>query len=214
MNPSPKIITHKMVKEKENIFNPISQKYHDENLNNHLKSKETLMIKESIAKNYDRSLRNEQTYDVINLKDKLKGLESHSDYPIYKNDARRKKLENSKINYNIISNINLNNHNYLPPENRPNIPNVEEEVRTYKINAWNNRDYDIITNDYKVDNPNKSKADREINKYIAASTYWRTHDYDPIQGRYCDEDKNREYWNKVREDEIKNSQKKQNEHHE
>ena len=76
-NPKPEVITHKIIKDRENIFNPISQLYYDNNHNQQLKEREAINIKNSIAKNYDKALRMEQTFDIINLKDKLKGFESH-----------------------------------------------------------------------------------------------------------------------------------------
>lgn len=38
----------------------------------------------TLAKNKDRALRYEQTFDVINLENKLKGLEGKPNYPVVK----------------------------------------------------------------------------------------------------------------------------------
>lgn len=196
-NPKPEIITNKMVKEKENIFNPISQLYYDHNYDKTLRESENKKVHNSISKNYDKALRNEQTFDIVNLKDKLKGFEGHPDYPVFKTDSRKKKLENTKVGYNILSNIGLDKHNFLPPEKRPNINNEEEnQPKTNKVNAVNYKDYDIISNKYKFNHEQKLKADLEIEKLNAARNYWKNHDYDLVQARYVDDKKEEEFLKK------------------
>jgi hypothetical protein len=197
-NPSPKIITHKIVKEKENIFNPISQLYHNPQINSSLRERESKVIKDSIAKNFDRVLRNEQTFDIINLKDKLKGFEKHPDYPIIKQDPRKINLEQSRANYNIVSNITLDKHNFLPPEQRPTV-NDEFDIKSIqpqKIKLQTYKDYDVITNKYKLNHDEKVKTEKEISKYAAANNYWKKRDYDLIQGKFIDQEKENNFINK------------------
>jgi len=69
-------------------------------------------------------LRYEQTFDLITLKDKLKGFEIHPDYPKEKTSERTKKTESTKLNYNIISNKNFKEHHFNMPEKRPDIPDI------------------------------------------------------------------------------------------
>ena len=101
-----------------------------------------------MAKNKDRALRYEQTFDIINLDNKLKGLEGLPGYPEEKppNYKNRNLGNNSKTPYNIISCLDFADHHYLPPEQRP--PRLEEKPRTYKINVaeqyWKTHDYDIF----------------------------------------------------------------------
>jgi hypothetical protein len=213
-NPRPEVMTHKIVKARENIFNPISQKYYDEGHNKVLKQAEKEKLIDTVAKNYDRTLRNEQTYNLINLKDKLKGFETHPDYPAYKTDNRKIKLETSKANYNIVSNITLDKHHYLAPDQRP---EVREEVLENNLGKFGKvipRDYDVITNKYRNNHEEKLKADFEISRLNAAKNYWKTHDYDFIQGKYIDEKKENEYKMKRVEGEINHANKKSDGHKE
>jgi hypothetical protein len=191
-NPYPEIISHSVVKSRENIFNPVSQKYNDESYNISLRKSENLKLRERIAKNYDNSLRNTQTYDIITLKDKLDIFKNHVDYPTEKVNIK-KKLENSNLNYNMISNITLDKHNYMPPEKRPLIKSESDVLPEHKISAVNYRDYNIISNNYKFNHEDKIKADVEISKLNAAKNYWKTHDYDPIQAKFYDKAKEEEY---------------------
>jgi hypothetical protein len=188
-NPKPQVITHKIVKDRENIFNPISQLYYDDNLNKQMKSIEKVNIKNSIAKNYDRTLRMEQTYNLVNLKDKLKGFEGHPDYPAQQKEPAKKNLEVSKANYNILSNITLDKHNFLPYEKRPIIVEEKEELKPIKMNVVNFKDYDVISNKYKFNHDEKVKVDFKVSELNAANNYWKSRDYDFIRGRYIEDNK-------------------------
>lgn len=203
-NPPPMKMTYKIVREKENIFNPVSQRYYNHEFDVNQKTQEKQNIVNSIAKNYDKVLRNEQTYDLINLKDRLTGLETHPKYPKLEQEKIKKKLESPITNYNVISNITLDKHSYLPPEKRPAVKEIKEKPtgKSQTVNAVNFKDYDVITNKYKVFHEDKTKADYELSKLHAAKNYWKSRDYDAIQGRYLDEKKEEEFLNKRTEELI------------
>jgi hypothetical protein len=59
-----------------------------------------------LAKNKDRALRYEQTYNVLNFENKLGGLENRPDYPKEKPWYYRPERD-SLVDYNIISNFSL-----------------------------------------------------------------------------------------------------------
>jgi hypothetical protein len=63
-------------------------------------------------------LRYEQTYDIVNFENKLKGLENKPDYPVEKPWYFRPEKD-SKTDYNILSNIGLQDHYYDHPDKRP-----------------------------------------------------------------------------------------------
>jgi hypothetical protein len=59
-----------------------------------------------LAQNRDRALRYEQTYDVLNFDNKLKGLEDRDNYPKAKPWYFRPGKDTA-ADYNIISNIDM-----------------------------------------------------------------------------------------------------------
>ena len=135
-NPKQTLITTKIVKDRDTIFNPILQVYNNKEYENHLKNTENVDLIRTLAKNkvkqnanlQDRSLRYEQTFYLITLKDKLKCFENHPDYPKEKTAERIKKTESTKANYNIISSKNLKEHHYDAPEKRPNIQDTVNNI--------------------------------------------------------------------------------------
>ena len=75
-------ITSKLVKENDNFFNPILQKYNDIKYDNQVIQKEKSDMTREIIKNLDNQLKIEQTFNIINLQDRLKGFEKDPNYPL------------------------------------------------------------------------------------------------------------------------------------
>jgi len=80
-----------------------------------------------LAGNRDRALRYEQTYNLLNFENKLKGLEQRSDYPVEKPWYFRPDKD-TFCDYNIISNYPMSEHHFQPPEKRP-PPNENVSLR-------------------------------------------------------------------------------------
>ena len=203
-NKKPFIRNKNLIREIENQFDPILQKYNDDNINKQIKTIETKDLYDKLAKNYDYQLKNEQCYNIINLKDKLKGFENHPNYP--KQEKNKIKLIEENFHkkcYNIISNISLSKHNFLPPEQRPKCKNENSEEKPKLINSNIYKDYDIISNRYKLFNDEKKATDLEFAKLNAAKKFYEQRDYDCLRGKYYDPEKQKKY-----EDELKEKNEK------
>ena len=74
---------------------------------------------DTITTGRDQQLRWEQTFNVLNFKDKLSGIESARDYP--RKDLVKKfrpYVNTTGANFNILSNKLHSKHHYLPPNRR------------------------------------------------------------------------------------------------
>ena len=139
----------------------------------------------------DRSLRYEQTYNILNFDNKLKGLEGRSDYPKEKPWYFRPGKDNY-TNYNIISNIDTNDHHFQPPSKRPE-PTPDDRIRGKAMKVPAQRDYNVISNRYLEHHDEKTKLNDDILRTEAAKMYWNQRDFDPIVGSYVDEDKEKQF---------------------
>ena len=181
------------IKHIETLYNPILQQYSDPQTENEIRSYERGSLIDMLAKNKDRALRYEQTFDVINFDDKLKGLEDKEGYP-------KQKVHNKNVkggtkaftDYNILSNLAYAEHHYLPPSQRP-VAQKEAEKKSVKVTTTGLRDYNVITNRYLELNDEKLQVDKEIERLNAAKKYWKTHEFDPLNIQYYDPDKEAEY---------------------
>lgn len=205
----PQKISHKDIKHAEVFYNPITQKYNDKDFHRKTVSIEKNIIPNRIASYQDNALRYEQTYDIINLRDKLKVFKDHSDYPKVKDPSKNKSvIDMSKKEFNILSNINLKVHHFDKPENRPDKPSTSPVIKPLKKQLWTFKDYDIITNKYVEDHQKKEKVNDQAFKLEAANKYWATHDFNPVLGKFFDplkeskfqdeEKKKAEIWGKDR----------------
>jgi len=200
-NPFPEKITTKMVKENDLVFNPILQIYNDKEYDKSLQKKEKSAILSSIITNQDNQLKNEQTYNIINLQDRLKGLEKHPNYPIKKELInKRNKINNYSKDYNILSNLPLNEHHFDKPENRPKCSTSEFQRNPKCTKFRQERDFDIISTKYKNFNEEKEKIDKEITKIQTAKIFYKNNDYNPVKGVYFNEAKEQAYQDKIKEE--------------
>ena len=204
-NPKQELVKEKHVKSQDLVFNPITQKYSDKNIEKELRRQEKSNMINSIAQGYDNELRVIQTFDIINLKDKLNTLKNNSDYP---NDikqyhgAKRKKLNISsgERNYNILSNINLNLHHFDKPENRPLIKDEINNKKKIKLGRFvEYKDYDIISNKYNNFDKEKRELDLKLSIAEISNKYLKSRDYDAIKGIYVDSEKEKKF-----QEELKN----------
>ena len=204
-NPKQELVKEKHVKSQDLVFNPITQKYSDKNIEKELRRQEKSNMINSIAQGYDNELRVIQTFDIINLKDKLNTLKNNFDYP---NDikqyhgAKRKKLNISsgERNYNILSNINLNLHHFDKPENRPLIKDEINNKKKIKLGSFvEYKDYDIISNKYNNFDKEKRELDLKLSIAEISNKYLKSRDYDAIKGIYVDSEKEKKF-----QEELKN----------
>jgi hypothetical protein len=187
-NKMPEIVSYKTIKERDCIFNPVTQCYTNTDTDIDLRKKDKNKMKEIISKNYDRTLCYEQTFNLINRKDRFQVFKNHKDYPDFKTDPIRPKLEKKRLEHNILSNYSLDKHNFCKPEDRPIIKeNPDKDKKKINVNLY--REFDIISNKYKVKDNEKSIADKHISEYEAAKKFWKTHDYNLVTGNYYDKDK-------------------------
>ena len=191
----PELITAEKVKEIDIYFNPILQKYNNISLNSKMVKKEKDEIINSIITSRDYQLSKEQTYNIINLEDKLKGFEKYPNYPKQKDIIKsRKKIIYHPKNFNILSNIPLDIHHYDKPENRPKITSKSESPNFKTLpNIPFYKDYDIISNRYKFFNEEKNIVDKAINKIHTAKLFFKKNDYNPIKGCYFNNEKEKEF---------------------
>ena len=194
----PELITAEKVKEIDIYFNPILQKYNNISLNSKMVKKEKDEIINSIITSRDYQLSKEQTYNIINLEDKLKGFEKYPNYPKQKDIIKsRKKIIYHPKNFNILSNIPLDIHHYDKPENRPKITSKSESPNFKTLpNIPFYKDYDIISNRYKFFNEEKNIVDKAINKIHTAKLFFKKNDYNPIKGSYFNNEKEKEFQKK------------------
>lgn len=137
---------------------------------------------------------------MINFENKLKGLEDRPDYPKEKPWYFRQRA-GTNADYNILSNIPLQEHHFAAPDKRPPAPE-EKKQKVKKMTTTGLRDYNIVTGRYLELHEDKLKADQEIQRAEAAYKYWQTHNFDPLVCKLYDADKETQYLEKRKADAL------------
>ena len=191
----PKIITKEQIRNSENKYNPITQKYIDLNKDNsETKSAEKRKLN-LISKCYDRQLEIESTYNLINLSNKLK----HFNYeePSIKTAPNKNKgyEASNKKPYNILTNYSLKDYNYLSPRQRTinndkimtfckeGLSEFDRKNKKMEIDRYK-KDFNIINNEYKLFNKEKKETEKEIQNLNAFKKLKNRKTYDIINCKY------------------------------
>ncbi len=194
----PKHITTKMILDSQREFNPITQKYYNEEKEQKILENSKNNSLSMISNGYDKQIEVESTYDIINLNNKLKYF-NYKDIPKKTKGASESAFNYEKNNvkpYNIISNLSLRRHNFVRPELRPANDDAliksDEGLGFKKSQIFNKvnlgekygKDYNIINNRYKVFNDEKMYTDKEIQNLSAIKKMQNMKTYDIIRAKY------------------------------
>lgn len=213
----PKYVTAKMITSTDSEFNPITQKYHDPSKDKIASKSSRNSFISSISKGYDRQLENESTYNIINLENKLKKLNYEEKFNGNAEVNKGFNLEviNAKP-YNIISNLSLQEHNFVKPELRPEnndilLKNCQEGI-SYKAKnnnlSFNNRylkDFNIINNQYKMFDSEKQKTEKEIQNLQAMKKIQNLKTYDIIRAKFINQDVENSYLKKIENEKLEHA---------
>ena len=208
----PERVTHKYIKEEENSFHPITQRYSDKARENSITQNDKKNSINDMSKGYDNELSLESTYNIINLRNKLKGLNYSEDKYIHHRKVKNETDDLYYKPYNIITNNSFKVQHYLPPNMRGKIPSLEKckeglmpmkNKRNYDIEKYN-RDYNIISNKYNTFHKEKEQTEKEIQTLEAAKKVQNLQTYDIIKRKFI----NPEIEEKYRKMDEQNQKKK------
>ena len=205
-------ITHKIEKAEECSFNPITQKYQNPKTENATSNYDYKQNINNISKGFDYEVNLESTYDIINLRSKLRGLNYSEDRldrfrrekKMFANNVETKYLKP----YNILSNNSFQKQHYLPPDKRKSLPDVKDSIEgltfhnNKKLDNKCDKDFNIITNKYKFFNDEKVKTEKEIQNLRAAKKIQDLKSYDIIKGQFIDPQTENEFRKSIEEKQM------------
>eukprot|EP00924_Labyrinthula_sp_SR-Ha-C_P010269 snap_masked-scaffold_23-processed-gene-1.28-mRNA-1 protein AED:1.00 eAED:1.00 QI:0/-1/0/0/-1/1/1/0/281 len=161
-------------KPKERDFNLVTQKRKDKEEEKKISKKEKEKEIKIANKNLCRELNKTNLYNPINNLSKIPLNENPNPC---KYDLRREnffdKLKKKK-GFNIVSNLDLNIHNFLPPEKCP--EKMEKEIKNVKMKTKltvlnRPRDFDIVSNRYFIMHEEKEEFDKKRDLFLASEKY-------------------------------------------
>lgn len=182
-----KYVTRYEVSRKERAFDPVLQKFSDQTHESNLQSQEHESRVRLLNRRKVQELNKVNHYNVINHEPILPGVRAVEERRKETMTASSKiKKQQSRTGYNIISNLDLADHNYVAPELRPS--RIPEKTRTQSFadRRSSHPDFDIISNRYRTHHDIKVATDLEAEKRLAAQRFWEKRNFDPITCKFYD----------------------------
>lgn len=132
------------------------------------------------------STRHQKDFDIVNL---------HSNFK-YEPVEKEKKLGPVRNAYNVINNQRLPDVYFQKREMR--LP-VEKTKKI--LGGQHNKDFNIVTGIYKEDNEERVNNEVELQTRTVTDKYWKTHNFDPVYGKFYDSAKEEDFQRVRREKE-------------
>jgi hypothetical protein len=184
-------VTHGVVRSQERVFDPIVQRFRDPDVELYNRSREENARVGHLNRAHDIQILREQPWNVLTNASRLEGVDQGID-PVTLTHTRarhgRSKMPDTFVDYNILSNLNAEEHHWAPPDERP--VAVPKEPRNRKIPAYLQKDYNVVNNRYLHDHEQQLARDKELNKLQATAKYRERNRFNPLTQQYTDGDEN------------------------
>jgi len=183
-------VTRHVVSRKEREFDPVLQTFRNDDREANARREEGSTRVRKLNASKAGQLHRVQRYNVINHHPALPGIPPHNSSPAVDLEAAEKKRkQQTRTNYNIISNIDLAEHHYGHPSTRPPATQTEPRKQAQVGRRSSHPDCDIISNRYRKNHEVKTSIDQQVAKQTASNKYWATHDFDPVSCKFYSEKK-------------------------
>lgn len=180
------VVTRYQMSRDERDFDPVAGKFRDRERERQYRREERATALLKMQEGKEQALGHTATFDIINHKSKVKGGKGKGAALM----VARPTMPDTRSSYNIVS-----NKGPLPPG--------QSEGR-HQVHADPNEvDFNIISNKYLSNHDEKQEQDDEAARHLAAEKYWKSHNYDPVEGVFVDPAKEAEYHAAVRASEAK-----------
>lgn len=194
----PRRVTHAEISRKQVEYNPITQTWRDESRERAARERDKEETLRAQNQAMDRQLANQRsTHDVLNHQRRRHGLpdpqqELGLTFPVKKREQRLAHPLDSMVPYNIISGLSVEEHHWTPPDQRPQVPPPREDTKLRSV-TQQPRDYNVLSNQYKREHEERTAAEAERARRVAAERYWATHDYNVLTTQFYDPRKEEHY---------------------
>ncbi|GBG33878.1 Hypothetical Protein FCC1311_101012 [Hondaea fermentalgiana] len=184
-----KYVTRYEVSRKERAFDPVLQKFSDSQRESSLCKHEREERTRFLNRRKVQQLNKVSHFNVVNHDPVLPGVrEAEARKQEAASAAQREEVQRrrSRTGFNIISNLDLADHHYVAPEERPERLKEKPRTQSFVEKRTSHPDFDVISNRYRESHEAKVAADLEAQKRQAAQRFWETRDFDPVTCKFYD----------------------------
>jgi hypothetical protein len=182
-----KKVTSYEVSRLQREFDPVQQRYLDHGREGQLRQHESARV------NAHGQSTEEHGYNVVNHHSRQPPPNFNAEEPMYM------RAPDHRTKYNIVSNKDdarqarvFNATGTAPPKDRA--PGGRKPPPSAaNARAQQGKDFNIVSNKWDSDHGRRKAAEDDATKQRAAERYWKTHNYNAVEGTFCSDRKEQEY---------------------
>eukprot|EP00929_Paragymnodinium_shiwhaense_P004234 TRINITY_DN105015_c0_g1_i1.p1 TRINITY_DN105015_c0_g1~~TRINITY_DN105015_c0_g1_i1.p1 ORF type:complete len:398 (-),score=32.91 TRINITY_DN105015_c0_g1_i1:353-1546(-) len=180
-------VKHGQVRKQERTFDPLLQRYRDSSTELQQRAAEEHERVGHLNRAKDIQILREQPFHIIRHESHLEALAPGVDPARQSRVADgRPRVPDTTLDYNLISNIPYSDHHWAAPELRPPCVQRSGSSKTRLVPAYTVKDYNILTNRYVDEHPDKSRQEKRLNLLEATQKYNVRNRFDPVLQQYTD----------------------------
>eukprot|EP00403_Amphidinium_massartii_P033995 CAMPEP_0178446670 /NCGR_PEP_ID=MMETSP0689_2-20121128/40945_1 /TAXON_ID=160604 /ORGANISM="Amphidinium massartii, Strain CS-259" /LENGTH=408 /DNA_ID=CAMNT_0020071545 /DNA_START=258 /DNA_END=1484 /DNA_ORIENTATION=- len=176
---------------KERIFDPVLQRFRDDTVERRKRSTEDKDRTAHLNRAMDIQVIREQPFNIVSHESKLESIAPGMD-PLRTGDRHcplrttqgRGGFPTTTLDFNLVSNLPLDEHHWAPPEERPRC--MERQARGRKVPAYLIKDYNIVSNRYLEGHDAKIARDKRANLLEGTAKYVAINRLNPITQQCID----------------------------
>jgi len=171
----------------ERAYDPIQGQFRDVKLEKQYAKEEREVARTAIQKANDHALQYTQTFNIVNHNPNIKASKLNRNVKKSGKNCKSK-VPATRVGYNIVSNKGFSVHHHAPPSERP--TDTESDTAPKRDAPGSQKlDFDIISNKYSNSHDDKEALDKLASQQLAADRYWKTHNFNPVEGKFYDQGK-------------------------
>jgi hypothetical protein len=198
----PVIVISKYQKSREErAYDPIQGRFRDQGLEKQYSVEEREVNRTNLEKAKETANQYNQTFNIVNHKPNIKGSKLKRGIAEAKSGGKSKSnIPATRVGYNIISNKGFSKHHHAPPGKRP-TEGESARAAVHDAPGTQKLDFDIISNKYSTEHDSKEALDKLASQQLAAQRYWKTHNFNPVEGTFYDPGKEQQFQGMLRNSE-------------
>lgn len=169
------------VRHQERAYDVVKHQFRDEEREARQRQVEHQTLVSSLECAQDKQLFRENFFNIINHKPRSESIAQSIDTCSTK---LKPFIEDTNVDYHIVSNLSHDIHHWARPEDRPRPMNLPVQQRKMFPNTV--KEFNIISNRYTVDHDRQMQRDQRLSLLGALDTYMQQNRFNPVTQQFSD----------------------------
>lgn len=171
----------------ERMFDPLLQRFRDQDVEAKQRALEDYHLTAHLNRARDVSIMRDGNTHIISMESRTATLEKRRQSNTQTSaDVNTMSMPSTMVDYNILSNLPMEQHHFAKPEDRPRC--AQRSPRARKVQACQLRDFNIVSNRYMSEHEAKAGRDEMLNNLEVTHKYREQCRFDPVMQKFNEAD--------------------------